>query len=233
MNFRQHKICLSAVVLAICACSSPSGPQDFDAGHADISPVETLDVEDEGIDTGSLDADTENDADPPPEADAFDTGPDATAEDTDTAPIQPEFEAGDPPTGTGLITIGTGRLSFQPLMQGDTIRWEMGVQGGHHIWVAVEFDDELIDGIDEDTRRAILHRYRIVHQDGTLLAEATRIGGLQEWDTWTAIGLYAVLQAQRRPSRMDGDLLQYRVEVEIEDHPPIYREVWLYSECCD
>ena len=145
------------------------------------------------------------------------------------------WEPGDPPSGVGPFWPGTGRSQYEALLHGDDIYWEAGIQGGHHIWIAVEVESEFFEGLDDDERRGIRHIYRFIHEDGDLLAMASRTGGFrfdEEAGQWQARGLYAVLQAQRRPSRMDGDLIRYTLEVEVGDES-YQREVWLVSQCCD
>lgn len=160
-----------------------------------------------------------------------DIGPDSA---TPSWPGTPEFVPGQPAQGTGGMTPGTGRQVFEPLVQGQDIPWERGVQGGHHIWVAVAIDDEFIVSLTDEERRAVVHRYRIWHEDGELLAETRRQGGIRSIDdAWIGIGQYAVLEAPRRPSRLDGDLLFLRAEVLLPNGDELDASLWLVSQCCD
>ena len=145
------------------------------------------------------------------------------------------WEIGDAASGTGPFWPGTGRQEFQLVFHGDDVTWERGVQGGHHIWVAVEAEREVLDALDEDSRRDVRHTYRFYHEDGEQLAVASRRGGFrldEEAGQWRAMGLYAVLTAPRRPSTMDGDLIRYELEMELGTEV-FHREVWLVSQCCD
>lgn len=158
--------------------------------------------------------------------------------DPDSAPPDVEedpWQLGDPAIGTGPFWPGTGRSDYEELLHGDPITWEQGIQGGHHIWVTTLADPSFIEGLDDDTRREIRQNYRFFHEDGELLAAASRTGGFrfdEEHEQWLALGLYAVLQAPRRPSTMDDEWILYQLEVEIDDQ--IYqRELWLLSDCCD
>lgn len=149
---------------------------------------------------------------------------------------QDTWEIGDPASGTGPFWPGTGRRQFEPLVHGDDVRWERGIQGGHHIWISAELERPFSEALEEDERQQIRHTYRFIHEDGELLAQASRTGGFrfnEEFEKWRALGLYAVLEAPRRPSTMDDDLIRYVLDVEMEDGQKFQREIWLVSQCCD
>ena len=156
-------------------------------------------------------------------------------EEEDESEEEDLWEPGDSPSGVGPFWPGSGRSQYEALFHGDDIYWEAGVQGGHHIWISAEVEKEFFEDLEEEVRRGIRQTYRFIHEDGDLLAMASRTGGFrfdEDAGEWQARGLYAVLQAQRRPSRMDGDLIRYTLEVEVGEE--LYqREVWLVSQCCD
>ncbi|TXC77901.1 hypothetical protein FRC91_03990 [Bradymonadales bacterium TMQ1] len=142
---------------------------------------------------------------------------------------------GDRPIGEGPFWPGTGRREFVASHFDDHVFWEAGVQGGYHIWIAAEVDRHVLDAIDEEARREIRHTYTFIHEDGELLATASRTGGFrlnEDEGTWQARGLYAVLQAPRRPSTMNDEAIRYELEVQWGDEM-FRRQVWLLSQCCD
>ncbi len=62
--------------------------------------------------------------------DAGDAGPDVFVPD----PCKASLEAGVTPT----VLVGLGQLSFTAVTKDQMVNWELGPQGGHHVWVAVE-----------------------------------------------------------------------------------------------
>lgn len=222
-----HSVGMAGLMLMGCAAevgdaSWPPTPQDAgepdsglewrgDAGSPAMDDVDDGDSQDPG------DADVRVD----------DGGEDSAAVET--------WSPGDRPVGEGPFWPGTGRREYVASHFDDTVSWEAGVQGGYHIWVAAQVDRSILDALDEEARREIRHTYTFVHEDGELLASASRTGGFrfhEEQGGWQATGLYAVLQAPRRPSTMNDEYVRYQLEVQLGDEV-FQREVWLMSACCD
>jgi hypothetical protein len=154
-------------------------------------------------------------------------------DDADVAPDMPAVVPGAPASGDARIEIGAGRDALKVLTQADEVRWEAGPQGGYHIWTALGADPALLAGLTDEQRRLVEHRYTIWRQDGTLLAETTRLGGLRDVaGRWVGVGQYAVLEAPVRPRRLDGELLRYRVTL-TTPAGSAWREVFITSACCD
>ena len=198
--------------------TEPGDAQDMKAVEGDLgTPAEDMRAE-SGADMPAEDMSPMLDADAPFEPDQG---------------LTPSVEPGAPPAGDLALRIGTGRTGYEPLLQADTIRWEAGPQGGHHIWVSAQVDTSWIEGLDDDARRRLRTAYTITHEDGTLLAQTTRLGAWRlRDDAWTHVGQYAVLEVRRRPSLMDGEWLHVRVELTNEEQT-LGSDVWLVSECCD
>jgi len=197
----------------------------------DVEQLPQPDVEvgqDQAEDTGNSDAF--------PEDDMTEVHVDVAADLEEDAAVEVSWQSGDPAAGTGPFWPGTGRREFEPLMHGDDVRWERGTQGGHHIWIAAEVERAFIEELEADDLRQIRHTYEFIHEDGELLAKASRTGGFRFNEgagEWRALGLYAVLEAPRRPSTMNDDLIRYVLQVEMEDGQQFQRELWLVSRCCD
>lgn len=158
-------------------------------------------------------------------------------EDLQALDAQPDYQPGAKPLGHPKLHIAHGKDRLTLLSQGDVVRWEAGPQGGYHIWTGVAIDDELIASLTDEQRRSVSHRYQLWRADGTLLASASRQGGLRRDDAdpgaWHAIGQYAVLEAPVRPRRLDAELLRYRVEVTIPLGLTLWSSTYITSQCCD
>jgi hypothetical protein len=150
---------------------------------------------------------------------------------------RPDYQPGAKPLGHPKLHIAHGKDRLTLLSQGDVVRWEAGPQGGYHIWTGVAIDDELIASLTDEQRRSVSHRYQLWRADGTLLASASRQGGLRRDEAapgaWHAIGQYAVLEAPVRPRRLDAELLRYRVEVTIPLGLTLWSSTYITSQCCD
>ena len=217
---------LTGVLIVGCSLGAEDlGTPTLDTGE----PVQDAEL-DSTPELQDSDSDSDSDLDP---SDVSDTDIDS---DSDIPDVEEDpWQLGDPAIGTGPFWPGTGRSDYEELLHGDPITWEQGIQGGHHIWVTTMADPSFIEDLDEDTRREIRQTYRFFHEDGELLAMASRTGGFrfqEETEQWLTLGLYAVLQAPRRPSTMDEEWILYQLEVEVDEQ--IYqRELWLLSDCCD
>lgn len=236
-------ITLVVAMLFLLGCGSAPAPEEasFPNGEEEVANQEethnqsTPDEESDHDGDATSDGDSQDPGDGQGESNGENDGEGDSSEDPGFP--EPDFVANDPPAGTGPFFPGTGRQNHEPLLQGEDIYWEAGIQGGHHIWVSLQIDGTALQefSLTDEERRQIRHTYRFEHQDGELLAQATRRGGLREtdWGDWSATGLYAVLQAPRRPSRMNDDLILYTLEVELPDETMFTRHLWLYSQCCD
>lgn len=153
-------------------------------------------------------------------------------------PDDPEPDPFPAPIGTDAdgdmsLDVGTGRETFVELRQGDPLRWEAGVQGGHHVWVSARLDGPSLDAWSEDERREVSTRFELTRRDGTPLGELTRLGGYRSVDgAWELVGNFSVLPTGIRPSRLDDEPLLLVVRVELPDRV-LERRVWVRSECCD
>ncbi len=151
------------------------------------------------------------------------------------ARVRPGFPApiGEEATGDPALGVGTGRDTYLSLRHGDTVRWEAGVQGGHHIWVSARIDGGPF--AEEQLRRDVHTHFVLKRRDGSTLGEVTRVGRYFPADGgWELVGSFSVLTAGLRPSRLDGEPLQLSVAVTLpEGDTELHREVWVRSQCCD
>lgn len=221
-----------ALSCLIVGCATPE-PPDAAAGEPDMSARADLATAPPEDMSPMLDAALTVDMSPDMPAEDMSPMLDADAPFEPDQGLTPSVEPGAPPAGDLALRIGTGRTGYEPLLQADTIRWEAGPQGGHHIWVSAQVDTSWIEGLGDDARRRLRTAYTITHEDGTLLAQTTRLGAWRlRDDAWTHVGQYAVLEVRRRPSLMDGEWLHVRVELTNEEQT-LGSDVWLVSECCD
>jgi hypothetical protein len=154
-----------------------------------------------------------------------------------TDPVEPDpFPApiGADAFGDPALGLGTGRESFVALRHGDRLRWEAGVQGGHHVWVSARLDEGVLSTLDDDARREVATRFVLTRRDGTSLGELTRLGGYVVRDGgWELFGNFSVLPTGIRPSRLDDEPLHLVVQVTLPTALALEREVWVRSACCD
>ncbi|TVR03472.1 MAG: hypothetical protein EA398_04940 [Deltaproteobacteria bacterium] len=167
-----------------------------------------------GVPTGTPE-DIPPGSDPPP-SDAF------------PAPI------GEGPDGDDGLEVGTGRSGFETLRHGDPLRWEAGIQGGHHVWVSARLAAGLVENLDDDTRREIRTRLVLTRASGDVLGDLVRLGGYREtddgWDQW---GNFVILRPGIRPGRLDDEPLRLDATVEVPGHGTLESVVWVRSACCD
>jgi hypothetical protein len=82
-------------------------------------------------------------------------------------PSSSEPDAGAPLPSDFPLELGTGRETFQPLADGDTVYLEAGFQGLQHVLASVR-SDALAEG-------RYMTDFSLVHTDGTRLSEASRV----------------------------------------------------------
>ena len=185
--------------------------------------------------------------DPCPQGGFADAGCDAEPSDggvpdldaaTDAGPVEPTFPApvGAEADGDRDLGVGTGRDAFVALRHGDPLRWEAGIQGGHHVWVSARLTDDVLTDRSDAERREVTTRFTLTRRDGSLLGELTRRGGYRSvGGAWELVGNFSVLPPGIRPSRLDDEALHLTVSVTVSGagSPDLVREVWARSECCD
>jgi len=160
-----------------------------------------------------------------PDIDWFDAG---------TPDIPSDWEEGTPPDGSPEIRPGLGRDMFSPVRQGDIARWEIGFQGGYHLWVALQIDSALFDGLSPSQISGVKHHYRVQTSSRVLAAMNTVGGFVKNQNGHEFYGGWAVFAPfDLDPFSMDGELLFYRVEIELPGGESFESTVWLKSECCD
>ncbi len=168
---------------------------------------------------------------------APDASPPTIADATVTDDVDASFpaEIGEGPGGDERVHIGTGAQAWVGLVHGDPLRWEAGVQGGHHAWLAVAVDPSLFADLDSEQREAIRTRFYVQRADETVLASAWRTGGyrLGEQEQFELFGGFAVLEPGLRPGRLDGEALRVTVRVEIGSADARESYAWVVSQCCD
>ena len=245
------RLCTCWFALLLGACAPAQAPDPIPDSTPDQPPDQTLIDEPDAadasdrLDQGS-DADRRDlasdlamdqaspDADMRQAADA--ASPDQAAD--QQADLRPDDSPGQPAWGDAALELGHGRDALIPIKQRDVVRWEAGPQGGYHIWTGVAIAHRHIEALSVEQRRQVWQRYWIWRQDGTLLAQTARQGGLRPDDAqapraWSSVGQYAVLEAPVRPRRLDGELLRYRAEITTPAGVALWREALITSQCCD
>lgn len=147
-----------------------------------------------------------------------------------------DFDGGEPPEGPMEIHPGVGIDTFMAVVQGSPVRWQMGFQGGYHLWVAVKLDKALLDGKSQTELYTIQHRYTIRRADSTLLASLSTEGGLvtDENGDLSFVGGWAVFEPLSfTPFEIDGEELFYQIDITLPGNESYTSHVWVKSECCD
>ncbi len=147
-----------------------------------------------------------------------------------------DFDGGEPPEGPVEIHPGVGIDTFTPVLQGVPVRWQMGFQGGYHLWVALKVDGEFLTGKTQAELNMIQHRYTIRRADSTLLASLSTEGGFttDENGDLAFVGGWAVFEPFAfTPFEMDGEELFYKVDITLPGNESYTSHVWVKSECCD
>jgi hypothetical protein len=85
--------------------------------------------------------------------------------------------------GPPELTLGTGTQNFTPLSDGDAVPINMGSQGGHHVWGALQ-------ALYLDPRSPAIHFKLTLASDGTLLAEFNEQDDLDGTDDGLTWGQY-------------------------------------------
>ncbi len=104
----------------------------------------------------------------------------------------------DPPSGTGIVEIGTGALEFESLAEGQELPIVAGVQGGYHFVVNARMQN-LIAG-DPSSPNALGNpqtRFTIYLEDGTRVDNMIppyRLGYRSASDGWKELPSGRVLQ---------------------------------------
>jgi len=213
---------LIPVIAVAGACSHSDGRAEASDGGPDR--------EDERPDAGvSVD---ESDSGPSGALDGGDLSEDSGSGDADAFPAPIGSEA----DGDAALGIGTGRAMFVPLLHGDPLRWEAGVQGGHHVWVSARLEAGVAFP-RENQRREVSTRFLLTRRGGSSLGDLTRFGGYRaNAGGWELLGNFSVLPRGIRPGGLDDEPLLLSVEVSLSEEgsgPLLRRDVWVRSACCD
>lgn len=147
-----------------------------------------------------------------------------------------EYTDGDDPEGPAQIHPGVGSSIFSPVLQGTPVRWEMGFQGGYHMWVALKIDGEFLANKSQSELNQTKHRYVIRRSDATLLAAFNTQGGFVADDhgDFEFTGGWAVFEAYDfTPYDLEGEALFYQIALTFPGNETYTSHVWLKSECCD
>ncbi len=145
------------------------------------------------------------------------------------------WQQGDPPAGDRELQIGSGIDAWEPLMHGDELRWERGIQGGSHAWLSSRLERDVLESLTSEQRDEVQSAFRIEDEAGEVLATANRAGHYRETDEgdFALTSVFAILRAGLRPSTMDGDRLSAYVDVQLPGGETYTSSVWVHSACCD
>jgi hypothetical protein len=97
---------------------------------------------------------------------------DAIASDANDAgfqgdPCKPSIAAG----ANASVVVGQGQLSYEPITDDETLTWEKGPQGGHHVWVALRMIDlrlhgtiteVMLEDVEDPTNPQLLEDSRVI-----------------------------------------------------------------------
>ena len=218
------------LILLLTACPTVSESPTPDAGNErDTSVDEDKDATGDDADSGPT-----SDADASP-ADTGDTDSDTDTE--DATPLEPDFEVGDPATGSDQLALYRADEEagdLEPLSHGDTLTWEQGMQGGFHIWSGFRADGPDFDDLSSQDLDEIEQSYDLYHVDGERVAHTNRYGFATELDDGIEAGPFMViLRRSTDPNDTTDDLHQLVLSVELPDGQEFESKVWIYLDCCD
>lgn len=257
-GFNRAGFCIVAAFAVICltisACSddqngSDEGDEDIglDTGvEGDTSDADdSLDASDEDsstpIDASDAEGESESDDiatdvdDTDAESDVGDGG------DVDADADAPLYVEGDPPQGMdGLEILGADEEDeqMQPLLQGEVLTWEQGLQGGFHFWGGFRATGGVFenwsDATDEELNSLVQH-YEIFDGEGELLATTNRIGFVERIDDGIAAStrFTVILRRSIDPEdTVDDGPFEFVLGLEMPDDEIYETRVWTYFDCC-
>jgi hypothetical protein len=151
-------------------------------------------------------------------------------------PELPIDTPGAPPGGDPRVVVGQGRDTWEPLLEGATLLWERGHQGGHHLWLTLRVAHSVLDPLSDDDRNRIRTTFSVADpaapEDGPL-ARANRIGGfIRAADAWVLTRSFAVLSPSLHPLDLSGQVLTVSASLEIPSRAPLESSVPILTACC-
>ena len=146
----------------------------------------------------------------------------------------PDIPIGDAPDGDDELTLLVSGLpdQVQTILQGDTLTWEQGMQGGFHVWGAFELQTSLIEDLSTDDLDDLVQEYQIYDTEGELIATTNRQGFADvDGDTLSSGPFTVILRRSLNPNDTLDDPYLFELTVTIDSQ--IYeKSSWITFDCC-